>query len=158
MEKDHHQMKTRNHGFSLIEVLVAIGLMAMLALGIAEIFRQQIHVQDKVRDRGSLEDMRNVVRSVVSCQLPCVQNMTRIPANQGRWLLQPVCDTRGLKVMVTDSKGKAPASPGNLFTVNEGYICLYLDNGGADNAEAQRLLEQATQQLIETMENPGNRD
>ncbi|MEY4630536.1 MAG: hypothetical protein RIQ81_656 [Pseudomonadota bacterium] len=131
MEADHIKVNQKSHGFSLLEVLVAIGLMGILALGIAEIFRQQIFVQDKVRDRGNLEDMRNVVRSVVNCQLPCVANMARIPTNQGRWALTPVCEGPGLKVLVTDSKGKAPVQTGNLFTVNEGYICMYLDEPAA---------------------------
>lgn len=131
MEADHSPVNHECRGFSLLEVMVAIGLMGLLALGIAEIFRQQIFVQDKVRDRGSLEDMRTVVRSVVNCQLPCYQNMARIPANQGRWVLTPVCEGSGLKVLVTDSKGKAPPKTGNLFTVNEGYICMYLDEPAA---------------------------
>lgn len=132
----HKNNAPRDRGFSLIEVLVAIGLMGILALGLAEIFRQQIFVQDKVRDRGALEDMRNVVRSVVNCQLPCATNMARIPANQARWALTATCDDKGLKVTVTDSKGKAPKNPGNLFTVNEGYICLYLPEAIPDVPEA----------------------
>lgn len=123
-------------GFTLIEVLVAIGLMGILALGLAEIFRQQIFVQDKVRDRGALEDMRNVVRSVVNCQLSCAMNVARIPANQARWSLTANCDDKGLKVMVTDSKGKAPKNPESLFTVNEGYICLYLPEETPDVPES----------------------
>ena len=131
MEADHVPLNQDCQAFTLLEVLVAIGLMGLLALGIAEIFRQQIFVQDKVRDRGSLEDMRNVVRSVVNCQLPCVQNMARIPTKQGRWSLTPVCEGPGLKVLVTDSKGKAPVNTGNLFTINDGYICMYLDEPAA---------------------------
>ncbi len=119
-------MRSARQGFTLIEVLVAIGLMGLLALGLAEIFKQQMFVQDKIRDRGVLEDMRNVVRSVVNCQLSCAANVARIPANQARWMLTAICDDKGLKVLVTDSKGKAPPQPGNLFTINEGYICLYL--------------------------------
>ncbi len=122
----HKNNASPRSGFTLIEVLVAIGLMGILALGIAEIFRQQIFVQDKVRDRGALEDMRNVVRSVVNCQLPCAVNVARIPTNQARWSLSATCDDTGLKVTVTDSKGKAPKNPSNLFTVNDGYSCLYL--------------------------------
>ena len=115
-----------DRGFTLLEVLVAVGLMGILALGLSEIFRQQIFIQDKVRDRGALEDLRNVVRSVVNCQYSCSMNATRIPANQARWTLTAVCDGKGLKVMVSDSKGKSPVFPGSLFAVNEGYICLYL--------------------------------
>jgi prepilin-type N-terminal cleavage/methylation domain-containing protein len=163
-------MTDRRSGFSLIEVLVAIGLMAILALGLAEIFRQQIFVQDKLRDRGSLEDMRNVVRSVVNCQLTCAENMARIPVNQGRWALEPSCDSRGLKVMISDSKATAPASKGSLFTVNDGYICLYLGEktvdrisaGALDNRipmteeEMQRVLDQATKQMQETLDTIGS--
>jgi len=132
----HKNTPSHHCGFTLIEVLVAIGLMGLLALGLAEIFRQQIFVQDKVRDRGALEDMRNVVRSVVNCQLSCAMNVTRIPANQARWALSATCDDKGLKVTVTDSKGKAPKNPGNLFTINDGYICLYLPDAIPEFPEA----------------------
>lgn len=115
-------------GFTLIEVLVAIGLMGLLALGIAEIYRQQMFVQDKVRDRGALEDLRNVVRSVVKCEFPCAVNVARIPVKQGRWTLAPLCDDRGLQVLVTDAKKRAPEKTSSLFAINDGYICLYLDH------------------------------
>lgn len=124
--------KRSMNGFSLLEVMVAIGLMGLLALGLAEIFRQQVHVQGNLQDRGTLEDIRNVVRSSVKCDLPCATNVTRIPANQGRWTLSPTCDDTGLKVQVTDSKGKLPPVPGNLFKVNNGYICMYLPDPAAD--------------------------
>ncbi len=116
----------RTAGFSLLEVMVAIGLLGILVLVIAEVFSQQISVQNKVRDRGALEDMRNVVRSVVKCDLPCATNVARIPANQGRWSLAATCDDTGLKVQVTDSRGKVPVHTSNLFAVNNGYVCMYL--------------------------------
>jgi type II secretory pathway pseudopilin PulG len=121
-----HSPGGESSGISLLEVMIAIGLMGLLALGLAEIFRQQVYVQGNLQDRGNLEDIRNVVRSSVKCELPCATNLARIPVNQGRWTLTPACDDTGLKVQVTDSKGKLPPAPGNLFKVNNGYICMYL--------------------------------
>lgn len=156
--------KNSQSGFTLIEILVAVGLMGLLALGIAEIYRQQMYVQDKVRDRGALEDLRNVVRSVVNCQYPCVANVARIPTNQGRWQLMPLCDQRGLQVLVSDSKKRAPEKTSSLFSINEGYICLYLDepavvektqvgpdSGAGKSEDLERQVDAQWQELLQEL-------
>lgn len=146
-------LKNKQSAFTLIEILVAVGLMGLLALGIAEIYRQQMYIQDKVRDRGALEDLRNVVRSVINCQFSCVVNVTRIPVNQGRWTLTPLCDHRGLQILIADSKKKAPENQSSLFPINDGYVCLYLDqpDGGTPGSSMPPAAMPPPEELLQQM-------
>lgn len=61
------QTDDRMRGFSLVSLLVAIGIVGFLGLVVAQTFKGKITAANAVASKGELEDLRNFVRVSFDC-------------------------------------------------------------------------------------------
>ena len=71
----------QNNGFSLIEVLVAAGLLGLLSLGIASMFSQQQKEMKALDEKFILQSLRQNVLNVLQSKPVCVSNLGSISAD-----------------------------------------------------------------------------
>ena len=70
-------------GFSLIEILIAIGLMGLSAMVIAGLFSQQVQMQRFIIKKMDLGDLRRVATDVMADPLSCACNFQGVNVNTG---------------------------------------------------------------------------
>ncbi len=71
----------RKNGFSLIEILIAAGLAAMLSLGLASMFLQQQKEMKALDEKFYLQSLRQNVMNILQSKAVCLSNLGTISAD-----------------------------------------------------------------------------
>jgi hypothetical protein len=116
-------------GFTLIELMVAIGMGITVTFMVSTLTLQTLSMQRQMRDAMEREDLRNIIRQKLRCDMPCAKIAEDLPKRFGRWSLEYSCRslTRGIHPTMRLASGKAgdkaesPDLP--VFEITDGYPC-----------------------------------
>lgn len=102
---------SRNKGFTIVEVLVAVGIMGIVSLGIAEMFRQMAEQQRNVVQLMNKQDLKNSILVAIRDKDGCTNTLLNrpIPTNPNA----PVSIPNGIK-------NNAPSPVGGALIVQNG--------------------------------------
>ena len=87
-----------SQGFSILSVVVALGLAGILMVVINKMLNQQRKVMAQIKWQGEKDEMRTGIKKIILCELGCDEASKAIPEKMGRWLLKGQCDSDGLRI------------------------------------------------------------
>ena len=125
-----------NQGFSLLSVIVAIGLAGILVMVVNNVLNQQRKMMTQIKYQGEREELRSELKNRVYCIGASCENVKdTLPAKLGSWKIRGHCDEEGLGVQVRrfNLKGKPSRHPlknelmqwQDLYNTNDGYLCKF---------------------------------
>ena len=131
----HMKKLKSNSGFSLIAVMVALGITGLLINLINNSLSQQLKIVDYINFQSEKMDLKLALRSQIEClAIDCDTERSSLPSSLGKWGIRGVCDSTGLIVEVRkyNPSGqpflhpltKVPMNWENLYS-GIGHICLY---------------------------------
>lgn len=135
----------REDGFSLLSVVVAIGLAGILMMVINTSLNQQRKVMKQIKYQGEREELRVDLKNRVYCVgASCEQVKKTLPPKLGSWKIRGACDQEGLNIEVRrfNRFGKPSRHPlknqemewENLYNTNDGYLCKFDYSKSLDKA------------------------
>ncbi|NRA44494.1 MAG: prepilin-type N-terminal cleavage/methylation domain-containing protein [Oligoflexales bacterium] len=123
-------------GFSLLSVIVAIGLAGILVMIVNNVLNQQRKMMTQIKYQGEREELRADLKNRVYCIGASCENVKEsLPPKIGSWKIRGDCDEEGLNVKVRryDRFGKPSRHPlkkglmkwQDLYNTNDGYLCKF---------------------------------
>lgn len=123
-----------SQGFSILSVVVALGLAGILMVVINKMLNQQRKVMAQIKWQGEKDEMRSGIKKIVVCELGCDEASKAVPEKMGRWLLRGQCDDEGLKIEARrlnrfDKPARHPLTEKmsdweSLFPNSSPYLCV----------------------------------
>ena len=124
------------HGFSILSVVVAIGLAGILVMIVNNSLSQQRQVMTQIKYQGEKEELRSDLKNRVYCiGASCEIVRESLPPKIGSWKIKGNCDQEGLNVKVRRFNRfgkpsrhplkKTPMEWQDLYNTNDGYLCKF---------------------------------
>ncbi|MFK7826193.1 MAG: type II secretion system protein J [Oligoflexales bacterium] len=135
-KKPYMSRSVREQGFSLLSVMVAIGLAGILVTIVNRVLNQQRQVMTQIKYQGEREELRSDLKNRVYCiGASCDKTKESLPPKIGSWKISGTCDQEGLSIKVrrVNRFGKPSRHPlrntpmewQNLYNTNDGYLCKF---------------------------------
>lgn len=89
------------HGFAMVQVLVAMGILGILVMVFSSVVAQTVHAQRLTRTHGEKIGLQAIFRGSLTCQTSCQDLKRDIPAQIGKWSIKPVCVAKKIVLNVS---------------------------------------------------------
>ncbi|MCM2282241.1 MAG: prepilin-type N-terminal cleavage/methylation domain-containing protein [Bdellovibrionaceae bacterium] len=158
--------RTQAAGFSLIEVLIALGLMSLLAYATTQLFANQISLHGFVQQSFHFDSLRDEIGDLLTAEANCRKNFlgtnvgSPIPvaqlkdaAGETRYetlAVNPDASYSGIQLQELVLENFVPVEPGNIWN-NRGHAELRIMGNGVGGSAGPRQMMRKLRMYVEVL-------